>query len=520
MRDAEFRSRARKMNELSHNGLMEVRRLSKRFGSTQALRDVSLSIRPGKVHAVLGENGAGKSTLIAILSGALQPDSGEILLQGQPVHWSSPIAATRQGISVVHQELALCPNLTAVENIGLHEVSVRAGWKTVPRTAMRRQGGELLQTLGFDPHDLDLPVRRLSLGQQQLVEIAKALATNVRVLILDEPNSALTKSESARLFRIIRELRANGVAIVYVSHRLEEVMDLADESTILRDGRLVEHGPQVEYTISRLIERMVGREINHLFHREPRSPPGKEAVFEVANLDDGRFLRGVAFEIRAGEILGLAGLPGSGKDEFIDCLTGERPCTGVFRLKGRTLRPLAAKELLRQGIALVPADRRLAGMLPSMNVQDNICAGQIRQLSRYAVLQRKKMETLAETFVRLFRIKLGNVSQSITTLSGGNQQKVILARNLATKPDLLVLHEPTRGIDVGAKSEIYNILNELAGQGTTILIVSSELSELIGQCDRLLTMWNGRISGTFSKEEFEEQRILAAAMGQIDSKTL
>ncbi|MBV8586734.1 MAG: sugar ABC transporter ATP-binding protein, partial [Verrucomicrobia bacterium] len=237
------------MSQLNDNNLLEVRRLSKRFGSTQALRDVSLRIHPGKVHALLGENGAGKSTLIAILSGALQPDSGEILLHGRPVHWSNPIAANRQGISVVHQELALCPNLTAVENIGLHEISLRAGWKTVPRSSMRRKGGELLQTLGLDPDDLDLPVRRLTLGQQQLVEIAKALATNVRVLILDEPNSALTKSESARLFRIIRELRANDVAVVYVSHRLEEVMDLADESTILRDGQLVEYGPQVNYTI-------------------------------------------------------------------------------------------------------------------------------------------------------------------------------------------------------------------------------------------------------------------------------
>ena len=504
------------MNALCHHDSLEVRQVSKRFGSTQALRNVSLTIRPGKVHAVLGENGAGKSTLIAILSGALQPDSGEILLYGRPIHWSNPIAATRQGISVVHQELALCPNLTAVENIGLHEASVRAGWKTVPRAAMRRKGGELLQTLGFDRNDLDLPIRRLSLGQQQLVEIAKALATNVRVLVLDEPNSALTKSESARLFRIIRELRAGDVAVVYVSHRLEEVMELADESTILRDGQVVSHGPQAEYTIPRLIERMVGREINHLFHREPLGPPGKEVVFEVVELDDGRFLRGVTFEIRAGEILGLAGLPGSGKDEFIDCLTGERPCAGMFRLKGRTLRSLSAKELLRQGIALVPADRRLAGMLPSMNVQDNICASQIRRLSQYAVLQRRKMEKLAETFVRRFRIKLGNVSQLITTLSGGNQQKVVLARNLGARPDLLVLHEPTRGIDVGAKSEIYDILNELAGQGTTILIASSELSELMGQCDRLLTIWNGRISGMFTKAEFEEQRILAAAMGQAD----
>ena len=504
------------MNALCHHDSLEVRQVSKRFGSTQALRNVSLTIRPGKVHAVLGENGAGKSTLIAILSGALQPDSGEISLHGRPVHWSNPIAATRQGISVVHQELALCPNLTAVENIGLHEASVRAGWKTVPRAAMRRKGGELLQTLGFDRDDLDLPICRLSLGQQQLVEIAKALATNVRVLVLDEPNSALTKSESARLFRIIRELRAGDVAVVYVSHRLEEVMELADESTILRDGQVVSHGPQAEYTIPRLIERMVGREINHLFHREPLGPPGKEVVFEVVELDDGRFLRGVTFEIRAGEILGLAGLPGSGKDEFIDCLTGERPCAGMFRLKGRTLRSLSAKELLRQGIALVPADRRLAGMLPSMNVQDNICASQIRRLSQYAVLQRRKMEKLAETFVRRFRIKLGNVSQLITTLSGGNQQKVVLARNLAARPDLLVLHEPTRGIDVGAKSEIYDILNELAGRGTTILIASSELSELMGQCDRLLTMWNGRISGMFTKAEFEEQRILAAAMGQAE----
>jgi ABC-type sugar transport system ATPase subunit len=491
-----------------------LKEVSKRFGATQALDKVSIAIRPGEVHGLVGENGAGKSTLINILGGEFQPDAGEILLHGDRVRWRDPHHASTNGIRVVHQDLSLCPNLTATENIGLARVAANAAWQLIDRSRMRYDAQVLVQRFGFPEGDLDKQVHRLSLGRRQLVDIAKALATNVKVLILDEPNSALTADDSARLFQIVRDLRDQGVGIVYVSHRLEEVLALADRITVMRDGAVVEDGPKDAYSIERLIRKMVGREIDHLFHRQPVKLPGNREVFAVHLLGDRKLLEDISFSVKQGEIFGVAGLPGSGKDELVDCLTGLRAFTGQILINGKSRAIRSPEDLLRNGVAIVPSDRRTAGAFQVLNLLDNIAAANLQKLSRFGVLRRNAMRALASEFVGRFQIKTGSVSQRVATLSGGNQQKVVLARNLATDPQVLLLHEPTRGIDIGAKAEIYRILNELAGAGICVLIISSELPELISQCDRILTMHGGRISAEFARSEFHEERILAAAMGQ------
>jgi len=488
--------------------------ISKRFGATQALNKVSIAIRPGEVHGLVGENGAGKSTLINILSGELQPDTGEILLCGHRVRWRDPHHASTNGISVVHQELSLCPNLTATENIGLARVAANRAWQLIDRSRMRRDAQVLLRRFGFPEADLGKPVHRLSLGRRQLIDISKALAGNVQVLVLDEPNSALTADDAARLFQIVRDLRDQGVGIVYVSHRLEEVLALADRITVMRDGAVVDHGPKDAYSIEELIRKMVGREVDHLFHRRPINLPGNREVFAVRVLGDRKLLKDISFSVKEGEILGVAGLPGSGKDELVDCLAGLRPFTGQILIIGKARSIRSPEDLLRNGVAIVPADRRTAGAIQVLSLLDNIASANLKKLSRFGLLRRNEMRALANKYVGRFHIRTGSLSQRVGTLSGGNQQKVILARNLATDPQVLLLHEPTRGIDVGTKADIYQILNELAGSGIGVLIISSELPELISQCDRILTLHNGRISAEFETSEFHEERILAAAMGQ------
>ena len=491
-----------------------LREVSKRFGSNQALNQVSLDVQPGEIHALVGEYGAGKSTLINILGGQIHPDAGEILMDGKQVRWRDPHDSSTNGISVVHQELSLCLNLTVLENIGLARAANNRAWQLVDRGRMKADADLLLSSFGFPSEDLDTPVHRLSLGRRQLVDIAKALTTNIRVLVLDEPNSALTIDDSARLFQVVRELRDRGVGILYVSHRLEEVLALADRITVLRDGLVVDSGPKSAYSIDGLIRKMVGREIDYLFHREPAGSLGNREIFVVSGLGDRKLLKDVTFSIREGEILGVAGLPGSGKDELIDCLTGLRAYTGQIVINGKPRVIRSPHELLRNRVAIVPADRRNAGAIPVLSVLDNLASASLGKVSRFGFLRRNLMRDLADQYVTRFRIKAASLAQKVGTLSGGNQQKVILGRNLATDPEVLLMHEPTRGIDIGAKAEIYHIINELASRGLAVLIASSELPELMGQCDRILTLCRGRISGLFNKSEFDEHRLLAAALGQ------
>src|SRR3984957_19617983 len=490
--------------------------ISKRFGNTLALKSVDLILHPGEVHALLGENGAGKSTLINILAGELQPDAGEIFVRGERVRLKDPHHARSLGISVVYQELSLCPNLTAAQNISLHRAADSGLLNHVRRKQINSSARELLRRLGLFNLDLTVPVRSLSLGQRQLVEIAKALTTGLRVLILDEPNSALTHEESAHLFQVVRELRNQGIAIVYVSHRLEETMLLADRITILRDGRLVDTAGRQNFSIPHLIQKMVGREVNHLFHREPLREPEVTRSLVVSDLNDRDRLKDLNFDLRAGEILGIGGLPGSGKDELVECLCGTREFTGDVAIDGRQVKLRSTEDVIRAGLALVPSDRRSAGAFQVLSILDNVAAASLGKVSRWGILRPRLMKELADTYLSRMNLKARSIEQKVGTLSGGNQQKVVLARGLATEPRMLLLHEPTRGIDVGSKAEIYQILNQLAARGIAILIVSSELPELIGQCDRIFAMHDGRISGEFSRLEANEERILASAMGHPD----
>jgi ABC-type sugar transport system ATPase subunit len=498
---------------VSVHPIIFARGISKRFGSTLALDRVDLILHPGEVHALLGENGAGKSTLINILAGELQPDGGDIFIHGEKVRFKDPHHAKSLGISVVYQELSLCPNLTAAQNISLHQAAAAGLLHPIDRKQLNTSAQHLLRRLGLSNLDVTVPVRSLSLGQRQLVEIAKALTTDLRVLVLDEPNSALTFEESTHLFRIIRELRDRGIGIVYVSHRLEEAMRLVDHVTILRDGRIVDTGSRQHFSIPSLIQKMVGREINHLFHREPLSSPGRARVLVVNRLNDGYLLKDVSFDLHAGEILGVGGLPGSGKDELVECLSGTREFSGDVDFDGRPIQIRSTQDVIRAGMALVPSDRRGAGAFHALSILDNVAAASLDRVSQFGVLSRTLMRRLADTYLSRMNVKARSAEQKIGMLSGGNQQKVVLARGLATEPRLLLLHEPTRGIDIGAKAEIYQILNQLAARGIAILIVSSELAELIGQCDRIIAMLDGRITGEFTHAEATEERILASAMG-------
>ena len=502
--------------EVSIHPIIFARSISKRFGNTLALNSVDLILHSGEIHALLGENGAGKSTLINILAGELHPDAGEILVHGERVRFKDPHHANSLGISVVYQELSLCPNLTVAQNISLHRAADSGFLRRVDINRLNASAQKLLSRLGLSNLDVTVPVRSLSLGQRQLIEIAKALTTDLRVLILDEPNSALTHEESAHLFRIVRELRDQGIAIIYVSHRLEETMQLVDRITILRDGRIVDAAGSQSFSIPILIQKMVGREINHLFHREPISEPDRARRLAVSKLNDGNLLKDVSFDLRVGEILGIGGLPGSGKDELVECLSGMRKFAGKVEINEHRITIRSTEDVIRAGMATVPSDRRGAGVFQLLSILDNVAAASLQRVHHFGALNRKRMKELSNTYLSRMNLRARSAEQKVGTLSGGNQQKVVLARGLATEPRILLLHEPTRGIDVGAKAEIYQILNQLAARGIAILIVSSELPELISQCDRIFAMHNGRITDEFSRQEATEARILASAMGRLE----
>jgi ribose transport system ATP-binding protein len=494
--------------------IVELQEISKGFPGVQALDGVSLTVEPGEIHAIVGENGAGKSTLINILAGELQPDSGRILYLGAPRAIASPFVSQQLGISVVYQELALCPNLTVAENISLSATSMQGGMAPVHRNAFRATARRALEELGMGHLDLNAVVSKLGVAEQQIVEIAKAISTELKVLILDEPNSALTTDETARLFRVLRQLRSEGVAILYVSHRLEEVLDLADRITVLRDGHYVETMAAAQASVNRLIASMVGRAVDNIYRRTGESTVRPQIALQVRDLSSPPYLDNVAFDLHEGEVLGIAGLPNAGKEELVDCCFGLRHYGGELIVKGRKSAIHSPHAAIAHGLALIPADRRGAGALLSMGVQENVVAASLRRVSRAGLLQFGAVRKAGAAGMRELDIKAASLVQRMATLSGGNQQKVILSRGLFTQARVLILHEPTRGIDVGAKAEIYAILRKLAEEGAAVLIVSSELPELMGQCDRILVLHRGRVQGSFARDEFAEEPILACAMGQ------
>jgi len=491
--------------------IVEIAGVTKRFPGVIALNRVSVGFRGGEVHAVVGENGAGKSTLINVLAGEFPPDEGELRIDGKPARFASPLDSRAAGIVVVHQELALCPKMSVAENVMMSEMAARPVASLVPRQWMRAETRAALERLGLPKLDPDAKIARLSIAEMQLVEIAAVVRQRARVLVLDEPNSAISRRESERLFDVIRQLRSEGVAVVYVSHRLAEVLDLADRITVMRDGRLVETLDNRKVTEDRLIHAMVGRDVGVAAPAAKAKPFEAKVALSVEDLAATGIDR-VGFSVRSGEILGVAGLPDSGKDELGAALFGLCDRRGRVVIDGGELRPFDPTASIRAGMSFVPADRRGAGGFLMMNIAENVVAASLSKFSVAGLLRRSAINREARAQVARLHARIGRLVDKLGTLSGGNQQKILVGRSLVTNPRVLILHEPTRGIDVGAKAEIYAILHGIAAEGVAIVLITSEIAELIMNADRVLVMRNGRISGELAAGEINEEAILMRAM--------
>ena len=487
--------------------LLSAAGLSKSFPGVRALEGVDFELRPGEVHALLGENGAGKSTLIKILGGAVVPDAGEARLEGRPLPLGDPLAVRRLGINVVYQELTLVPEMTAAENIFLGR---EQGRPLLRRREMARAAHSLLDGLGARVAP-GAPVRSLSVAQQQLVEIARALANESKAIILDEPSATLSDPEVERLFTVMRGLRARGLGIVYISHRLEEIFAIADRVTILRDGRTVASSPVAGIDRAQLIRWMVGRELTEEF--PPRAPAPGDAVLEVRGLACPPHFSDVSLTVRRGEIVGLAGLVGAGRTSVALALFGALPAArGEVRLDGRPVRFGSPADAINAGMGYVTEDRRRRGLFRMLSSGANITISYLRSLTRLGVLTPGRERPVAAAAAKEFDVRAqAGLGQPAGTLSGGNQQKLLLARLLLRPRKLLVLDEPTRGIDVGAKAEIYALMNRLTAQGLGILMISSELPEVLGMSDRVVVMHEGRTAGELSRAQATPERVMELA---------
>lgn len=484
--------------------------IAKSFPGVKALDNVDFEIAEGEVHALLGENGAGKSTLIKILSGVHQADGGTMALDGKPVRFDSPQAAQASGVATIYQELLLFPELSVAENIFMGHAP--KGWLgALNWSEARRRAKELLASLDIHDLDVDEIVGALSVGNRQRVEIAKALSQNARVLIMDEPTAALTEHDVERLFKIVRLLRERGVGIVYISHRLEEVFLLADRVTVLRDGKFVATKPVADTSHEDLIEMMVGRKIEQLFPKI--EVPIGEPVLAVKDLVRRPMTNGVSLSVRAGEIVGLAGLVGAGRSELAQTIFGVTPAeSGQIEIVGQAVSILDPGQATKLGIAYVPEDRGHQGLVRPMTLTPNISLSILERLANRHVIDNAAERALAQTSVERFSIRASSVDQVVGKLSGGNQQKIVIAKWLAAEPRLLIMDEPTRGIDVGAKAEIHRLMGELAGQGLAILMISSELPEIMGMSDRILVMRGGRIVAEMARGEASQAAIASAMM--------
>ena len=484
--------------------------IGKSFPGVVALAGVALELRRGEVHVLLGENGAGKSTLMKILSGALRKDDGVISLDGHAVEIAGPRHARELGIGIIYQELMLVPELSAAENIFLGREPRRLPG-LIDRRAMTRKAAGLLDELGA-AFDVGLPTRRLSIAQRQLVEIAKALSLNARILVMDEPTSALTERETAALFKIIRRLTAQGVSVIYISHRLEEISEIGDRVTVLRDGRHVATRPIAATSRRELVRLMVDRDVRAVVMRSA-APRGNE-LLRVTGLRRRGVLHDVALTVHAGEIVGLAGLLGSGRTRVARAIFGlDRRDGGEIIVKGRQRAISSPRQAIQAGLGFVTEDRKGEGLVLGLSVRANLSLPVLPALSRLGVVQRAEERELSDRYVRELRIKTPSLEQAVLHLSGGNQQKVVLGKWLACDVDVLFLDEPTRGIDVGSKEEIYNLISRLADRGVGIVLISSELPEIVGLCDRVLVMRTGRVAGEFTREEATQERLLACAVG-------
>ncbi len=499
---------------LPNDLVLQAIEIRKSFGGVHALKGVSLALYKGEVHALAGENGAGKSTLMKILAGALQPDSGQIYLHQHLVAHNSPSLAHSQGIGIVYQQPALFPDLSVAENIALATEACspfrRVDWKK-----RRVLAAELLSKIGaqFSP---DVLAGSLTAPEQQLVEIAKALDAKPSVLILDEPTATLGEKDAENLFRIVRQLQSQGTTIVYITHRLEEIFNLADRVTILRDGECVYAGALRELTRTSLISTMVGREVTSIFPTRTRTPGAVTLdIRKVSCLDAG--IKDASLSVRRGEIVGLAGLIGSGRTQLAECIFGLRKRdSGEIVVDGTRLAMQSPREAIHNSIAYVPEDRRKHGVILGMPVSANTTLSSLAKISNYGILQTKVEKQSAGDFSRRLRVKTTSVETLAGDLSGGNQQKVALARWLMTEPKILILDEPTQGIDVGARAEIYTFISELADRGIAILLISSDMNEILGMSDRIVVMSRGEVSGELSRSEATPESVLHFALGYKD----
>jgi rhamnose transport system ATP-binding protein len=487
--------------------VVQLRDVGKSFGPVTVLSHVDLDLVPGEVLGLVGENGAGKTTIVNILSGIHRPSSGSVVVDGEPVTFGSPTASARAGIAVIHQEPALFPELSVAENVFMGRQPGRAG--TVDWRAMRRRSIELLAEL--DVHlDVDLPVAALTAAHRQLVEIAKALSMNARVLILDEPTASLSGREVDDLLGIMRVLRDRGVALVLITHRLDEIFAVCDRLTVLRDGAMVAQGLVGDFDRQALISKMVGRRLDALYPKVEATVG--DVVLAVTGLSSPGHFEDVSFEVRAGEIVGLAGLVGAGRTEVARCIFGlDAYASGSVTIDGE---PLAAGDPSRavdRGIGLVPEDRRHQGLVLELPIDRNIGLTLLRQLTSWGLISGGRERRTAEDYARRLQIRATGVQQLVGTLSGGNQQKVVLGKWLARNPRLLILDEPTRGIDVGTKAEVYRLISTLAAEGLAILLISSELPEVLGMSDRVLVMAEGRLRGEFDRATATPEAVMAAA---------
>lgn len=489
--------------------LARLAAITKNFGGVRALRGVNFGVQSGEVHGLVGENGAGKSTLMRVLGGEMAPSSGEVSIAGNPVDFRGPREARAHGIAIIHQELALAPDLSVAENIFLGELSGVIAWG-----ALRRRASELIASLGFDI-DPALRAGALTVAHQQVVEIAKALSRKIKIIVFDEPTAVLSAQDAKRLHEIIARLRSEGVGVVYISHRLEEVLSIADRVTVMKDGQIVATQPVDGLTIDEMIRMMVGRPMSALFPEKGERRIGEERLV-VRNLHAGRLVRDISFSVRAGEILGLGGLVGSGRSEVARVIFGaDRLDSGAILLNGVERKIRSPSEAVRAGICLVPEDRKAQGVVLDAPIRVNATMAKLSTVVNRLGFIRKGVERKIVTDLGAsLKLKASRIDALVSSLSGGNQQKVVLAKWFLADGDVVILDEPTRGVDVGAKSEIYGIILRLAEEGKAVMVISSEHQELFGLCDRILVMGEGRLRGELTPADYSEEKLLSLAISR------
>jgi ribose transport system ATP-binding protein len=491
--------------------ILEVRGVTKSFPGVRALKGVSLTVRPGEIHALVGENGAGKSTLMKILAGAYRPDGGQVFLDGRPVHFRTPHEARAAGIGIIYQELTVAPNLTVAENVFLGSEPRKFGF--IKDTAeMERRTQEVLDRLGAG-FKANRRAAHLSVAEQQQIEIARALFYRNRILVMDEPTAALSDRETDRLFDVVRQLRADGLAIIYISHRMAEIYDLADRLSVFRDGEFVGELERPEFASERVIEMMVGRRLEDFYKRNKMAVGDR--IFEVRDLGDGEQVKSASFQLRRGEVVGLAGLVGAGRTELARLVFGaDKKRTGDVWLDGKKLTINHPLDAVRAGIGYVPEDRKLQGVFLQMSCRDNIAMNMLGRTATLGVLNFRSINERANGQAKSLRVRAASLATKAGGLSGGNQQKLLLARWLEINPRVLILDEPTRGVDVGSKAEIYGLIQQLVEKGMGVLFISSELPEIVGICDRVLVMREGEITGEVGGESgiaINQQNIMKLA---------